>query len=94
MGLVNARDNSIGRAAHMAQLGAGLAGSYLAYQLQRPFLDDRRRSELRQSVRRRNAKRFREKLQDLRGPVMKLGQALSMQTHLLDPDVVAELAGL
>ena len=40
------------------------------------------------------AKQISENLQDLRGPIMKLGQALSMQTHLLDAEVVEELAGL
>ena len=30
----------------------------------------------------------------MRGPIMKLGQALSMQTQLFDPAVVEELAGL
>ncbi len=94
MGLVNARRNPIGRAARLAQLGAGIAGSYLAYQLQRPFLDERQSSERRSALRRRHARRIREDLQDLRGPVMKLGQMLSMQTHIFDAGVVEELAGL
>ena len=91
---MNTRRNSIGRAARLAQLGAGLAGSYLAYQLQRPFLDDQQSAEKRRLLHRKGAKQVREELQGLRGPMMKLGQALSMQTHLFDADVVAELAGL
>jgi predicted unusual protein kinase regulating ubiquinone biosynthesis (AarF/ABC1/UbiB family) len=91
---VNQRRSALGRAARLAQLGAGLAGSYLAYQVQRPFLDDRQSSERRNALHRRNAKQIREDLQDLRGPVMKLGQALSMQTHLFDAGVIEELAGL
>ncbi len=94
MGLVSARSNSIGRAARLAQLGAGIAGSYLAYQLQRPFLDERQSGDRRSALRRRQARRIREDLQDLRGPVMKLGQMLSMQTHIFDAEVVEELAGL
>jgi predicted unusual protein kinase regulating ubiquinone biosynthesis (AarF/ABC1/UbiB family) len=94
VGLVSSRRNSIDRATRLAQLGAGLAGSYLAYQLQRPFLNDRQNSERRHALGRKNAKQIREDLQDLRGPIMKLGQALSMQTHLFDADVVEELAGL
>ena len=94
MGLVSSRRKSIGRATRLAQLGAGLAGSYLAYQLQRPFLSDRQKSERRQALGRRQARQIREDLQDLRGPIMKVGQALSMQTHLFDADVVQELAGL
>ena len=94
MGLVNSRRKSIGRAVRLARLGAGIAGSYLAYQLQRPFLDDRQSSARRHALRRKNAKQIREDLQDLRGPIMKVGQALSMQTHIFDADVVEELAGL
>src|ERR1043166_1876658 len=37
VGVVKSQRNSIGRAARLAQMGAALAGSYLAYQLQRPF---------------------------------------------------------
>lgn len=85
---------SVGRAARLAQLGAGLAGSYLAYQVQRPFLDEKQSSERRQALGRKNAKKIREDLQEMRGPIMKLGQALSMQTHIFDAAVVEELACL
>jgi predicted unusual protein kinase regulating ubiquinone biosynthesis (AarF/ABC1/UbiB family) len=78
------------RAARLMQLGAGLVGSYLGYQLQRPFLDD----EQRQQRHLNHAKKIRGQLQDLRGPIMKLGQALSMQTHALGPEVIAELSAL
>ena len=88
------RRHSLGRAVRLAQLGAGLAGSYLAYQLQRPFLDDQQSGERRRALGRNHAKQVREQLQDLRGPIMKVGQALSMQTHLFDADVIQELAGL
>jgi predicted unusual protein kinase regulating ubiquinone biosynthesis (AarF/ABC1/UbiB family) len=91
---VVSRRNSIGRATRLAKMGAGLAGSYLAYQLQRPFADKNKSSHRRQIFRRDSARKIREGLQDLRGPVMKLGQALSMQTHLLDAEVIEELANL
>lgn len=91
---MKARSNSIGRTARLAQLGAGLAGSYLAYQLQRPFVDEQRNAENRRSLHRKGAKQIREELQDLRGPIMKLGQALSMQTHLFDAEVIEELSAL
>jgi predicted unusual protein kinase regulating ubiquinone biosynthesis (AarF/ABC1/UbiB family) len=93
MGVVSRR-NSIDRAARLAQMGAGLAGSYLAYQLQRPFVARSESSHRRQTLRRDSARKLREGLQDLRGPVMKLGQALSMQTHLLDAEVIEELSNL
>jgi predicted unusual protein kinase regulating ubiquinone biosynthesis (AarF/ABC1/UbiB family) len=75
-------------------MGAGLAGSYLAYQLQRPFGNETTRVERRRTLGREGAKKIRQGLQELRGPVMKLGQALSMQTHLLDPEVISELSHL
>ena len=66
------------RAARLAQLGAGLVGSYLGYQLQRPFLNEEQRENRRRDLRRKSAKEVREQLQDLRGPIMKVGQALSI----------------
>ncbi len=92
--MVKSRRNSIRRAARLAQMGAGILGNHLAYQLQRPFANQGRKAEQRQALRRKNAKQIREHLQILRGPLMKLGQALSMQTHLLDSEVVEELSGL
>jgi predicted unusual protein kinase regulating ubiquinone biosynthesis (AarF/ABC1/UbiB family) len=94
VGLVKSQRRSIGRAMLLAQMGAGIAGSYLAYQVQRPFLDEVQNSERRHALGRRNARRIRKGLQDLRGPIMKVGQALSMQTHIFSADVVEELAGL
>jgi predicted unusual protein kinase regulating ubiquinone biosynthesis (AarF/ABC1/UbiB family) len=94
VGLVTTRRNSFGRAARLAQLGAEIAGSYLAYQVQSLFLDDKKKGERRQALRRSNAKQIRNGLQDLRGPIMKVGQAMSMQSHFFDPGVIEELAGL
>lgn len=85
---------SLRRAARLAQLGAGLAGSYLAHQLQRPFIDKARVKDQRQALHRKNAKRLRRELQELRGPIMKVGQALSMQTHFLAPEMIEELSAL
>ncbi len=83
-----------GRKSRLVQLGAGLAGSYLAYQLQRPFLNDQQAADQRQSLKRKNARKMREQLGDLRGPVMKIGQALSMQTHFLGAEMIEELSNL
>lgn len=88
------RGSSLARAARIVQLGAGLTGSYLAHQLQRPFLSDEKREARRQSLHNRNAKQVRRELQHLRGPIMKVGQALSMQTHLLGAEWIEELSGL
>jgi predicted unusual protein kinase regulating ubiquinone biosynthesis (AarF/ABC1/UbiB family) len=92
--MVKAKNGSAGRAVRLLQLGAGLAGSYLGYQLQRPFLNEERAAGQKQALRRQNAKHVREELQGLRGPIMKLGQAFSMQTHFLGPEIIEELSAL
>lgn len=91
---MSARRKSLVRAARVMQLGAGLAGSYLAHQLQRPFLTEEQVKTRRQSMRSKNAKQVREGLQNLRGPIMKLGQALSMQTSVLGSEWIEELSNL
>lgn len=92
--MVKSRNGSVGRAARLMQLGVGLAGSYLAYQLKRPFVDAKHAPGRRQALRRKHATRVRLELQNLRGPIMKLGQTLSMQTHFLGPEMVEELSAL
>jgi predicted unusual protein kinase regulating ubiquinone biosynthesis (AarF/ABC1/UbiB family) len=82
------------RAARLVQLGANLAGSYLAYQIQRPFVDEDRAKNRKAEWQSQSARQVRRELQHLRGPVMKLGQALSMQTHFLGPGIIEELSAL
>lgn len=82
------------RGRKMLSLGAGLAGNYLAYQLARPFASKQENAARRQQFQGKNARLVREHLQDLRGPVMKVGQALSMQTHALGADWIRELSAL
>lgn len=82
------------RGRKMLSLGAGLAGNYLAYQLARPFASKENYTARRQQFQGKNARLVREHLQDLRGPVMKVGQALSMQTHALGADWIRELSAL
>jgi predicted unusual protein kinase regulating ubiquinone biosynthesis (AarF/ABC1/UbiB family) len=92
--MVRQRNGPVRRAARLMQLGASLAGSYLAYQVQRPFLDEERAIGQKKAMRLDQAKQVRQELQSLRGPIMKLGQALSMQTHLLGPELIEELSAL
>ncbi len=96
MGLVKreASETRFLRGFRIGKLGVGLTGSYLGYQLQNLFLDGGRREERRKSFQNKAAHKVREELQSLKGPVMKLGQALSMQSHLLPEEVLAELANL
>jgi predicted unusual protein kinase regulating ubiquinone biosynthesis (AarF/ABC1/UbiB family) len=92
--MVKPKNSSVSRAGRLFQLGAGLAGSYLAFQLQRPFLKEEQARGQRQALRLKHAKQVREELQGLRGPIMKVGQALSMQTHFLGPELIEELSAL
>ena len=92
--MVRQRNGPVKRAARLMQLGASLAGSYLAYQVQRPFLDEERAIGQKKAMRLDQAKQVRQELQGLRGPIMKVGQALSMQTHLLGPELIEELSAL
>jgi predicted unusual protein kinase regulating ubiquinone biosynthesis (AarF/ABC1/UbiB family) len=86
--------NKVRRAMKVGGLGVRIAGSYLGYQMQNLFLDSPDRAQNKKTFRQKNAQRFRKELQQLRGPVMKLGQTLSMQGHLIPEEIVEELAEL
>ena len=92
--MVKQRNGPANRGSRLIQLGASLAGSYLAYQLQRPFFDEEGATGQRKALRLKQAKRVRQELQGLRGPIMKVGQALSMQTHFLGSELIEELSAL
>ena len=88
------RSSPAGRALRMAGLGVNVAGSYLGYFVQRAFLNaEARRTKLR-SANQRAAQRMRGELESLRGPAMKLGQALSLQGGVLPEEVLLELSKL
>lgn len=82
------------RGFRMGKLGFGLAGSYLSYQVQNLFLGESRRAEQRKMFNALAALQVREELQSLRGPIMKLGQTLSMQSQVLPEEVMRELMEL
>lgn len=82
------------RGFRVSKLGLGLAGSYLGYQLQNLFSGEGRRAERRKLFNALAALQVREELQSLKGPVMKLGQMLSMQSQVLPEEVIQELANL
>src|SRR5882762_11902708 len=82
------------RALSMASMGADVAGSYIGYFLQRAFLGEARSKTKLKSTHIRAARRMVDEMQLLRGPAMKLGQTLSLQTGTLPDEVLAELAGL
>lgn len=78
----------------MASMSADIAGSYIGYLLQRTFLGEARRETKLKSTHVRAARRMVDEMQMLRGPAMKIGQTLSLQTGTLPDEVLAELATL
>jgi len=92
--MVTSKNSAVRRASRLMKMGMGVAGSYLGYQVQRRFLDEEGARGRQDAFHRKQARKIRDELQDLKGPVMKLGQALSMQTHFLDPELIAELSSL
>jgi predicted unusual protein kinase regulating ubiquinone biosynthesis (AarF/ABC1/UbiB family) len=92
---VKSRGSSISaRGFRLGKLGLSLTSSYLGYQLQNLFLEDDARAQRRQNFDRKTSHRISKELAELKGPVMKLGQILSMQSHLLSPEAIHELATL
>jgi len=83
-----------GRALSMASMGAGIAGSYVGYLLQRAFLGEAKGKIKLKSTHICAARRMADEMQALRGPAMKLGQMLSLQTGVLPDEVLAELSAL
>ena len=88
------KNSSLRRAFSMASMGAGIAGSYLGYALQRALLGETKSRAKLKSTHTRAARRMRDEMQSLRGAAMKLGQTLSLQTGVLPDEALAELATL
>ena len=86
--------DSFRRAMRVGNLGFRVAGSYIGYQMQNLFLDSETRVQNRKTFHQKNAHRIRKELQSLRGPVMKLGQFLSMQSQSIPDEVIQELTEL
>lgn len=92
--MVDGETGPFKRALRIGKLSAGIAGSYLGYQLQNLYLDRETSRQKRAGVNQRTSAKVREELQQLRGPVMKLGQVLSMQNDALPPEIIDELTSL
>jgi predicted unusual protein kinase regulating ubiquinone biosynthesis (AarF/ABC1/UbiB family) len=93
----NERSESSGavrRALRVGVMSRGVAGSYFGYLVQRAFLGEDGRNEKLKAAHTKAARRVREELQSLRGPMMKVGQALSLQTDLLPEEILKELGQL
>ena len=82
------------RALSVATMGANIAGGYIGYLLQRALLGEAKSKTKLKSTHTRAARRMRDEMQSLRGPAMKIGQTLSLQTGVLPEETLAELATL
>ncbi len=96
MGVVNktGKDGVVRRGFRLGKLGFGLVGSYMSYQAQNLLLGESDQSQRQARFQQKASRRVREELGALKGPAMKLGQILSMQTEMLPEEAVAELANL
>jgi predicted unusual protein kinase regulating ubiquinone biosynthesis (AarF/ABC1/UbiB family) len=88
------RDTATKRALKMAATTASVTGSYLGYLAQHVFLDEKGREEKLKSTHAKAGRRIAGDLQALKGPAMKLGQLLSVQSGVLPDETLTELASL
>ena len=96
MGLVktNGQSGVLPRGYRLGKLGVSLVGSYLGYQVQNAFLGETGRPERQAHFQKKASGRLRKELGALKGPVMKVGQLLSMQSGTFSQEALLELANL
>jgi len=82
------------RAIKVATLGAGMTGKYLGYLAQKWFLNDDQRETKLKATHREAARHLSDGMLEMKGPLMKLGQALSLHTDLLPDEALVELSRL
>ena len=90
----SAKGGAVSRGFRLGKLGFSLMGSYMGYQVQNLLLGEGERTQRQVRFRQRASRRVREELGVLKGPAMKLGQMLSMQTKILPEEALQELATL
>ena len=88
------RETAAARALRMAAMTASVTDSYIGYLAQRSFLGEKKREEKLRSTHAKTGRRIVNDLQSLRGPAMKLGQFLSVQSGVLPDETLSELASL
>ena len=88
------RETATKRALKMAATTASVTSSYLGYLAQHAVLDKQGREAKLRSTHAKAGRRIATDLQELRGPVMKLGQLLSVQSGVLPEEALTELASL
>jgi len=90
----NGQGGTLPRGYRLGKLGVGLVGSYLGYQIQNIFLGETGRPQRKAHFHKRASRQLREELGALKGPAMKLGQLLSLQSGTLSEEALQELANL
>jgi predicted unusual protein kinase regulating ubiquinone biosynthesis (AarF/ABC1/UbiB family) len=88
------KETAATRALKMAAMSAGVTGSYLGYLAQSAFLGEEKRQEKLRSAHAKAGRRIANDLQAMRGPAMKLGQMLSVQSGVLPEEALLELSTL
>ena len=92
--MVKPENSFLKRGYKMGRLGASLTGSYLAYQIQNLVQGAEGATDRRKAFQAKASKRARTELGQLKGPVMKLGQIVSMMGHALPEEAITELTKL
>lgn len=90
----NVRTGVLPRGYRLGKLGLSLAGSYLGYQVQNALLGETGKPERKAHLQKKTSRRLREELGAMKGPAMKIGQILSMQSGTLSEEALRELANL
>jgi len=96
VGLVktNGQSGVLPRGYRLGKLGVSLVGSYLGYQIQNIFLGETGKPQRKAHFHKKASRQLREELAALKGPAMKLGQLLSLQSGTLPAEALLELANL
>jgi predicted unusual protein kinase regulating ubiquinone biosynthesis (AarF/ABC1/UbiB family) len=89
-----ARRKAASRAIKVATMSAGVTGSYLGYLAQRLFLSDDAREAKLKATHQSAARRVSDGMLEMKGPLMKLGQTLSLYTEALPAEALGELTRL
>jgi predicted unusual protein kinase regulating ubiquinone biosynthesis (AarF/ABC1/UbiB family) len=85
---------TLARGYRIGKLGVSLVGSYLGYQAQNLLLGKDTQPQRRARFHQQLSQQVRNELGALKGPAMKFGQMLSMQTEFLSEEALQELANL
>lgn len=90
----NEKSGAVARGYRLGKLGFSLVGSYIGYQAQNLLLGEEDRAQRQTRFQQEASRQVRDELGALKGPAMKLGQLLSMQSEMLPEEALRELANL